>query len=282
MKRGRIKAARLKRKLTQKQLADLVGTSQQQIQRIEAEVQTARFDLAIALAKVLEVPLEQLFPSAKTALNALSKKTAIEALNDDELQEKFEAAGIDLDPHQWILKYHLRNGISGFFRVPGNEKKRVWSLVQDTPSHTSFIVFDSLTERIAINRKHLLFSHFLFEPPIAVMTEKRTTESLVVYISSSATPIELDIDPDEHDVSAEEEPDEQTQLHNLFFTLESICEDDEVVSVTDQDGETAFFRAADIALLKVPLWIAEPRLFENQMDAMDEPDATDKESDQEE
>ena len=56
------------KKLSQRQLAELVGTSQQQIQRIEAGLQAARIDVAVKIAEALGGSLADVFPGLKEAL----------------------------------------------------------------------------------------------------------------------------------------------------------------------------------------------------------------------
>lgn len=55
-----LKLARIKRNLTQKQLADLVGVSSSTINRIETGKQVLRVDMLNKLADILEIPVNEL------------------------------------------------------------------------------------------------------------------------------------------------------------------------------------------------------------------------------
>jgi len=266
-------------KLTQKQLANLVGVSQQQVQRIETGVQTVRLELAILLSSTLQAPLDQLFPGAKKTLTSLRKKGRAPDLEDEKVTDGLAEAGIDADPRVWTIKYLLRNGLSGFFEVAGTEKKRLWRAVQGFGlDQTPFMVFDTQSDRIAINRNHLLFCQFLFDPPhSATGKESRRSRGVEVYMCQSAEPLEFDVDADIFELGDDDSSEYGTQLQNLFFTFDCYCEADEIVCFTDVDGETAFFRAADIAMLLVPLRDVEPALFHNEIDALDEPDSDENE-----
>lgn len=280
MPKNHLKEARHKKGFTQQQLAKLVGTSQQQIQRIEAGVQTARLHLAMGIAHALGASLEQIFPSSKKAIKALrARKDADQAFDDDKLSAEFESAGIDLDPRVWTFKYKLRNGLTGSYTVSSAEKDRLWSAVQERGGDMPFVVFDTLTAVIAINRQHLIFSHFLFDPPFKKVNEKRV-DKLVVYTSCDKERLEFGIDPDGHKISEEHEADEDTQLQNLVFYIESAFVHD-VIDFDDEDGETAFFPVADIAMVIIPLWAIEPELLDSEIDALEENDTGDSREEEE-
>ena len=55
-----LKVARVKKNLTQKQLAELVGVSSSTINRIETGKQVLKLDMLLKLAEILEVSAEEL------------------------------------------------------------------------------------------------------------------------------------------------------------------------------------------------------------------------------
>ena len=55
-----LKLARIKKNLTQKQLAELVGVSSSTINRIETGNQIPKVDILLKLAEILEVSVEEL------------------------------------------------------------------------------------------------------------------------------------------------------------------------------------------------------------------------------
>ncbi len=59
---NKIKELRTQLSITQRELADMVGTSQQQIQRIETGKVAAKLGLAQAISAVLKKPLNAVFP----------------------------------------------------------------------------------------------------------------------------------------------------------------------------------------------------------------------------
>ena len=58
-----LKVSRVKKKLTQRQLAELVGVSVSTINRIETGKQVLRVDMLNKLANILEVPVNELLES---------------------------------------------------------------------------------------------------------------------------------------------------------------------------------------------------------------------------
>ena len=60
LRRDRLRAARLRRFLTQQQLAEKAGTSKANISRLESGEQKARMSTILRLAVALDVPPEEL------------------------------------------------------------------------------------------------------------------------------------------------------------------------------------------------------------------------------
>ena len=58
-----LKLARIKKNLTQKQLAELVGVSSSTINRIETGKQILKIDMLNKLAEILEIPVNDLLQS---------------------------------------------------------------------------------------------------------------------------------------------------------------------------------------------------------------------------
>jgi DNA-binding XRE family transcriptional regulator len=83
VKKNRIQELRTALGLTQRQLASMVGTSQQQIQRLETGLQAARLDLAARICSALGKPIQQVFPATKKGRYAIAWQERIFRLFDD-------------------------------------------------------------------------------------------------------------------------------------------------------------------------------------------------------
>ena len=70
--RNRVKQLRGQLGLSQRKLAEMVGTSQQHSQRVETEAVPARLDLATKLSNALGKPLDVVFPGSGKVLKRLA------------------------------------------------------------------------------------------------------------------------------------------------------------------------------------------------------------------
>lgn len=265
MQENRIKEIRARKNLTQKQLAEKAGTSQQQIQRIEAGVQDARFDLAARICEALGEPLERVFPSAAMPLRSARKKhsSAAEILADQAAADELQSAGLDMDAAQWTFAYRLRGGAEGALPVGARERDRLWKAVQ-MDDEEDFIVFDAEARRYAVNPEHLLSCQFLFDAPNRARTANEEDDegrySLEVILADSAEVQSFDVEPDEGSLDDEDDPDAKSvQLQDLFYYAQT--DRDVRLKFEDTDGETAFFRTKDVAMFSVPLEAVEPKLL---------------------
>lgn len=269
MTENKVRELRKKKKITQRELADAAGTSQQQIQRIEAGKQSARFDLALAICVALDAKMTDVFPTTSGAIEAAdnSIETIADVYGRRDIRKAFSEAGLDMAPEHWMLKYRLRGGATGIVPISGPDRRRLWSLIQG--DENSFAVFDSEDRRYAINLKHLQYCHFLFEAfPIQTAEENSLgtedlTDSISIILADAAEPLNFSVDPDRLALSDEDAVWEDAQLQDLFFHLEIGAE--ERLHFADIDGEVAFFRTEDIALLSVPISHVEP-LIETDAD----------------
>ncbi|WP_425088181.1 helix-turn-helix transcriptional regulator [Stappia sp.] len=272
MTENKVRELRKKKKLTQRELAEAAGTSQQQIQRIEAGTQSARFDLALAICVALDAKMTDVFPTTSSAIEAAdnSIETIADVYGRRDIRKAFSEAGLDMAPEHWMLKYRLRGGATGILPISGPDRKRLWSLVQGDENR--FAVFDSGDRRQAINLKHLLYCHFLFEAfPVQIaedddMGTDDLDSSISITFADNSEPLVFPVEPDRLPLSDEAAEWEDVQLQNLFFDLEIGAE--ERLRFADLDGEVAFFRTEDIAFLSAPIEHVEP-LIENDTDVAD-------------
>jgi hypothetical protein len=106
-----------------------------------------------------------------------------------------------------------------------------------------------------------LFAHFLFEPAnrIVEIDEGDPHTGVRILFAGEGEFQTFEVDTDDPEPQDDDEFDEG-QLRNLLVELEMSTESDHVVSFMDIDGETAFIRASDIAVMEVPLWALYPEL----------------------
>jgi DNA-binding XRE family transcriptional regulator len=273
-----IKRFRKEAGLTQRALAEKVKTTQQQIQRIESGAVEARFRVAVEICAALGQPLDVLFPRIKRTLNkSRAGKTpdeAIEILAGAGNREEMAEGGIDTDSRIWTFKYRLRGGRTGYFTVSSKEKDRLFEAVQaeirggiDSP----FVVVDSEGARIGLNRNHLSFCHFLWDADFSNLASNQSADEddpggMLVYLADSPQPVAIEVEADSVDLGEQLEEEEGPDWDNAplqgFFDWLEMAGGPPMLGICDVDGEYAFFRAADIAMVQIPLWALVPGLSE--------------------
>lgn len=263
---NKIKHYRAKRGLTQAQLAERAGTSQQQIQRLETGKIAARLELATRLAKALEVAMATLFPGSARALTAMKKEREGEPryLPADETYGRVAATGVEADSRYWIFRVQLRGQADVLdFCVEPDEKRRLFGAVQSESGddeELSFVVFDTKNERIGLNLAHCLYCHFIYEAWEMGSSDENdgdeeAASDVQAYFADLLTPVRFSADMDRGQPGDE---DDAGCFRTIFFYLETNVERDQRFYFEDADGEDVFIRAADLALLKVPLWVVDP------------------------
>jgi DNA-binding XRE family transcriptional regulator len=257
--KNRIKELRAKSRLTQRELAEKAETSQQQIQRIEAGVQAVRVDLAMKIAKALNAQLPDVFPIGPPPSNLRGAKL------EEAFEEKMAEVGLDHDSRHWRASYRVRGGASGWLSISSIDKRRLRYIVAG--QREGFMIFDAEDMRYAIQHKHLMYMHFLFETPNVIVEKKEQPESgfkAQFYLIDSPEPLEFDVDPDKK---------EDGQLGWLFKAAAG-DDDEDPIHFTNADGEEVFLRRDDVAMFSIPLHCVEPRLRK----AMDNEDEIEKAS----
>jgi transcriptional regulator with XRE-family HTH domain len=251
----RIKMLRERAGLSQGALAGLVGTSQQQIARIETGNQSVKLDLAFAIASVLGKDITYVFPSVRKLIGrGKSKKSRddlVELHYDSKAVGDFASAGVDLDPATWILQVRMRGQTELSFVSSKHDINRLQSNISHRHSGSQFFAFHSSAVAVALKLDHLLHFHALWDgyTPPDWQDPRVPVDNLCVYLTDSNKPLTFEVDPDEGSPHEEDEG----QLRSLLFILETHIDEDEYVDFLDADGERAFFRAADLSMLTIPL-----------------------------
>jgi transcriptional regulator with XRE-family HTH domain len=260
---NRMRELREAKRLSQRQLAELVGTSQQQIQRIEAGLQAARIDLALKIAKALGGSLADVFPGLREALGKRGRhRLDLEALDDEGLGQAAAEAGIDPDPHAWSVHCLLRGGGEVEAPIASSDRRRLreW-LGQGRGKDGAFFAWDSKGIRLLLNPRHLLLAHLTFEPGQSAGVEPGKVgldQPVSVFFADRAEPMCFEVEGDHRAAS---DGGELGELNGLWLEAEAGLGEDRFLTFTDVNGEEVWLRAADVALIVVPLWALHPELI---------------------
>lgn len=255
MLQNNIKQLRTQLSITQRELAFMVGTSQQQIQRIETGKVAAKLSLAQAICNALDKPLNVVFPESDRLINDFRKKRR----QTDEDLEAIGISGIEMDSGLWTVKLWLQ-GQQDYLLLPisAADKRRFYYYFQEknTPNTERFFVFDSSEYRYALNMREVVFHQFLSDGFAPIMSEEEDDYFNVhITLVNSGTVIPLSVEPD---APQNEETDDIGQLNAFFDTLDCEPETTNRFMITDEDGEDAFIRIGSIAMVRVALDALEP------------------------
>lgn len=263
---NKVKSIRTKLGLTQRQLADKVGTSQQQIQRIESGRIAARLTLAAEVAAALGKPLNVVFPGSLGAIaKAVEGIDSSRHLPSDVELSRIQETGVELDASEHCLKVWLRGHSEAiYFPLSPQEKRRLFQAVQGEMADselTSFVVFESWDKRIAINLAELAACQFLFEPMLGIreldssaVSEPLDKDRVFVFQKGVSDPMTFKPEVDH----AAGVGDAMGDFDNLFFQLDMNPAPSERLHFQDVDGESVFLRVGSLALLSVPSWVMNP------------------------
>lgn len=232
---NRIRPLREARGWSQHDLATAAGTSQQQVARIEAGTQSVRLELALALAAALEAELAEVFPDARRPLARARKRRAGRA-----------RAG-EPEPATWFLSLRLRGGTTVDVVVPSAVARALRERLAARAPASPFFVFDAGPVALAVNLDHLLHYHELWDGtgPDDWHDERLPEAQVGIFLAEGGAPLLFDPAPRD-DATAGTHP------LDLIDLLDTAVRASDFVSFRDADGEEAFFRAGDLALVSVP------------------------------
>lgn len=120
-------------------------------------------------------------------------------------------------------------------------------------------MFDTKEERVGLNLAHCLYCHFIYEA-WEVGSEERDkgdeeAEGAHAYFAHVPEPVRFGVDMDRGERGDE---DDAGSFRTIFFYMDVSVDRNQRFYFEDGDGEDVFIRAADLALLRVPLWVVDP------------------------
>jgi transcriptional regulator with XRE-family HTH domain len=260
---NRITAFRTAKSLSIPQLAEKARIAAQMLHEIETGRKVPRAAVALTICTALEENLDQVFPGTKPILAAAKRQgKPMAALSEREYEQAMYQAGIDTNPAVWSLRYMLRGGAGGLLAISGNGHRSIPYALHPEDSSDRFVIFETHYWRVAINLNHLLFCQLLYDAPASTPDEEESNDTLEVFLTAGAAPLEFSVDGDREDLDSAP-PDStdplSTQLQGMMSALEYFDEHEgPMVHFVDADGESAFIRVDDLAMIKVPLWALDP------------------------
>jgi transcriptional regulator with XRE-family HTH domain len=270
--KNRVSQLRKSRGLTQRALAELAGTSQQQVQRIEAGLQGVRLELATRIAKALGGEIAEIFPSLSTGLKLRGLETSRYVSNQ---RAKLLEAGLDPDPNYWTVNFFAFDGRVFSYVIPSDEKDRLEKIVSRSKrSSDGMFVFTTSTQWVALNRTKIAATQFLFDRGLVIEDDEGENLELKLHLIGAGQPVVFGVEPDTHLLDDDEEGS-CSQLQRLFLELEMASEN-EIVEFYDEDRERVYIESAEVLAIEAPLVCCEPALLNAQREGHTEDDETEK------
>jgi transcriptional regulator with XRE-family HTH domain len=268
---NRIRKFREQKQLSQRALAKILGTSQQQIQRYEVGASPVRLDFAIRLSKALDVEAVQLFPEIKRPLAKL--RNSKNEPNEEDMDEALRAGGVEADPTVWTAKMVFRGGVERKYRISVSDKTRLENILREwheelpEPPGGPFFYFRSTKCCALANLDHLIACHILFDAPFEEREIEEPYGKVDVWLLSRTEPLSFEIDPnDQQDLDAEEIENQSGFAANFLMGLDQFGYYRSFAEFRDTDGETAYFRTGDIMLVEAALSAVYPDLVTDEDD----------------
>lgn len=249
--KNRIKELRSKKGITQVALANLVGTSQQQIQRIEAGLQSIRLEILPALCAALETDAGTIFPELKLI-----------GSQDADLQRE----PVDRSATLYTLRIGLKSGDVEDFHTSKEEYDRVRSALLS--GSKPFICFDSIDEGVFFAPDKVAYCHFLFDPmmmPNDGSEHSEREQAFTLWFDGQKKPLKFEVDWDRG-----EGVGEFGDVGYVFYNLDTLDGGHEILAFVDVDGEEVIFSSANLAFGKVPREVTSDELQATIMDGYSE------------
>jgi transcriptional regulator with XRE-family HTH domain len=263
MAKNRLTQLRKSRGLTQRALAELAGTSQQQVQRIEAGVHGVRLELATKIASALGGELSEIFPSLGTV-----ERRGLAGSRYVNQHAKLAAVGLDPDPNHWTVRFFANDGRLFDYEIPSTEKDRLERIFGRVGE--SIIAFETTSRWVAVNQSKIAATQFLFDRGISSTDVEEEEFKLKLHLVGAKQPLIFGVEPDTR-LQDEDDEGSSSQLQRLFFYLEMNPED-EIVSFYDEDRERVYIRPAEILLIEVPTVCCVPALRDAEIEGSTEDD----------
>ena len=238
--------------LSQKALAELALTSQQQIQRIESGQSAPKLELAMRIAAALGQSIGAVFPGISLVRRVSDPDRARVPVGLR--NELSRASGIEIDNSVWTLKVLLK-GHRKPLRLqmePAEARKlqgelEAWENGWGGDEERMWVFGRSFTERFAIRVDQVQFWHLLFDPLTEFVYPPPSEDApkVSVYFSGAAERYEFQVDYEHSD-------NESGQISSLWQELAAQEADEaELLTFVDVDGEKVYLRVGGLAAVLV-------------------------------
>ena len=205
--------------------------------------------LATKICKTLACNFGDVFPAVKGREQTLKHQTLEQKfLTRGEIADEDASNQLDPDPLQWTLVLMLKGGLKHFFPVSAGTIKRLRRVANGR--FPEFFCFDSGNIQAAVNLKHVVHFHTLWdheEADLQPLDPSISENTIAVTLAGLPDPLKFYIEPGNN--VDDEDRNSPGQVSELMNRLQEEPHCSEFINFQDEDGEDAFFRVEDIALI---------------------------------
>ena len=249
---NKVRDLRTAKGLSQRALAELALTSQQQIQRIESGQSAPRLELAMRIAAALGQGIGTVFPGISLVRRVSASDRARVPTG---LRNEFaRASGIEIDNSVWTLKILLKGHRApiSLQMEPAAARSlqgdlEAWEDGQGGDEDRAWVFGRSFTEVFAIRVDQVQYWHLRFDPlnEFVYPPPSESAPKVSVYFSGAGERYEFEVD-------YEYSEDEPGQIASLWADLGTQKLDDaDLLTFVDVDGEKVYLRAGGLAVVLV-------------------------------
>lgn len=278
---NRIKELRKELRMSQRQLAEIAGVSQQQIQRIETGKSDTTFEVTKRICSALgQSRIRDVFPETVEQYEAKEAKivTRQQLLEGPELVDRFLSAdGPDFLETMTTVRFFLLENKCVEINLQDNELVRLNLNLTQKDRGLRYVIFTSPQVKIALNATHVVAAEFYYDarekkaPPVPL--DEISHEKVTVISPEFSAPLLLEVDPDIRALDDDFAEEWETQLQDVFFWAEEANDQKcAVISLGKVDRISTLIRLDRISFISVPLELINPRNFVTGREGSPPPD----------
>lgn len=297
---NRVKKYREAAKLSQRQLGEKIGTTQQTIQRIEGGVTGVDLLRARMLADALGVDVKQLFPElnklrapgglaqGRNSVETLKDAVGVSDRDDDDAL-CHPAPEEDTDDSLFSVEFRFDCGLTRAWAVSQGYRDYLVEVFNNDRHKPGFICFRSLDREVFLQRDDVRWFRTAYDEDVAETDIERDDQerermqdswSILVFFRGDHTPTyvepkdadDVDLLTASEDEIAEAMEDGSADMQTLSANLDGWDPDlfSNFMIIDDPEENRFMFDPSKVTILELPLVLMKPALRQAQVEGEEE------------
>ena len=268
---NRIKELRKQLKMSQRQLAEAAGVSQQQIQRIEAEKSNTTFEVIKKISTALgQTKIRDVFPDSLDEFASRERQVFTRQQIEKDLglvARALEDREIHFVPSYLTVRIHLVGSRSFEFKLSEREHSRLYQMIKEHNPNDRFVVFDTPQIRVALRVAHVVSAQFFYDelttPQEPETLQQVSYEKVSVVSPEIRHPLLLEANPDCKSLDDDFAESWEVQLQDAFFWAEQGDDECPPPALSFSDSHSiSIVRLDQVSVFSVPHELIDAENFE--------------------